>query len=91
MSNLTFNVIDVETANADPSSICQIGIVCIRAGEIEDSLSMLINPEVRFNPFNINIHGISEDMVKDSKTLPQVQAELRSVIEGMVLVSPYAV
>ena len=87
MSNLTFNVIDVETANADPSSICQIGIVCIRAGEIEDSLSMLINPEVRFNPFNINIHGISEDMVKDSKTLPQVQAELRSIIEGMVLVS----
>ena len=50
MKNLTFNAIDVETANADPSSICQIGIVCVRAGGIERRLSILVNPEQRFNP-----------------------------------------
>ena len=34
---LTFNAIDVETANADRASICQIGIVHVRDGEIEDT------------------------------------------------------
>ncbi len=87
MSNLTFNAIDVETANADPGSICQIGIVCIRGGETVESHSILVNPEVGFNPFNIRLHGIDEDTVKESQTLPQIQAKLRHLIEGMVLVS----
>ena len=87
MGSLTFNAIDVETANADPASICQIGVVRIRDGKIAESLSMLVNPEVGFNPFNVNLHGISEDTVKNSKTLPQVQAGLRSLIEDNVLVS----
>ena len=87
MAYLTFNAIDVETANADPASICQIGIVSVRAGEIRERLSLLVNPEVRFNPFNVRLHGISEDTVKDSKTLPQVQPELRRLVEGQVLVS----
>lgn len=87
MGNLTFNVIDVETANADPSSICQIGIVCMRAGEIEDSLSIFVNPEVQFNSFNVNLHGIDQYSVRHSKTLPQIQAMLRGILEGNVLVS----
>ena len=32
----TFNAIDVETANADRASICQIGIVQVRDGKIRD-------------------------------------------------------
>ena len=32
MGNLTFNAIDVETANERPASICQIGIIQVRAG-----------------------------------------------------------
>ena len=87
MSNLTFNAIDVETANADPGSICQIGIVCIRGGETVESHSILVNPEVPFNPSNIRIHGIDENTVKESETLPQIQAKLRYLIEGIVLVS----
>ena len=87
MTNLTFNAIDVETANADPSSICQIGIVDIRNGEIRQRLSILVNPEVRFNPVNVGLHGIDEDVVRDSDTLPQIDARLRSLLEGTVLVS----
>ena len=62
--NLTFNAIDVETANADPSSICQIGIVRIRDGKIKEFRSSLVNPEMRFNPANVGLHGIDQDMVK---------------------------
>ena len=33
---LTFNSIDVETANADRASICRIGVARVRDGEIRD-------------------------------------------------------
>ena len=69
------------------SSICQIGIVRIRAGAIKEELSFLINPEQRFNPVNVGIHGIDDNAVEDSATLPQVAARLRRMLEGKVLVS----
>lgn len=87
MDNLTFNAIDVETANADPSSICQIGIVRIRDGEIKEQLSVLVNPEQRFNLVNVRIHGIDETRTKGSATLPQVADMLRRLLEGTILVS----
>ena len=86
-NSLTFNAIDVETANANPDSICQIGVVRVEDAEIVASHSILVNPEVQFNPSNIRIHGIDEATVEESKTLPQIQAELRCLIEDMVLVS----
>ncbi len=49
MGNLTFTTIDVETANANPSSICQIGIVQIRGGQGKGKQSVLVNPEAAFN------------------------------------------
>ena len=35
MSNLTFNAIDVETANRTRASICQIGIAQVKVGKIQ--------------------------------------------------------
>ena len=87
MGNLTFNAIDVETANADPSSICQIGMVQVRAGEITGHLSVLLNPEEGFDSFNVRLHGIDADTVKGCDTLPDVDAKLRRLSEGMPLVS----
>ena len=84
---LTFNSIDVETANADRASICQIGIVHVRDGEIKDQWQTLINPEDWFDPWNISIHGIDENDVRNSPTLPEVRSELRSRLRGSVLVS----
>ena len=85
--NLTFTAIDVETANADPSSICQIGIVRFRGGAIQDQRSILINPGQRFNSINVGIHGIDEAAVTHSATLPQVHVELRRSLDGAILVS----
>ena len=84
---MTFNSIDVETANADRASICQIGIVHVREGEIEDKWETLINPEGWFNKVNVSIHGIDETDVINSPTLPEVRAELRTRLRGSVLVS----
>ena len=84
---LTFNSIDVETANADRASICQIGIVHVRDGEIEDQWQTLINPEDWFDPWHVSIHGIDENDVRNSPTLPEVRNELRRGLRGSVLVS----
>ena len=87
MTNLTFNAIDVETANSDPSSICQIGIVRIQSGVIKGQLSVLVNPEALFNDFNVRLHGIDLFAVRGSKTLPFLESRLRRLLEGTVLVS----
>ncbi len=70
---LTFNSIDVETANANRASICQIGIAHVQDGEIQDQWQTLIDPEDWFDPWNVDIHGIDEDAVKNSPTLPEVR------------------
>ena len=84
---LTFNSIDVETANADRASICQIGIVHVREGKIEDQWQTLINPEAGFDTWNVSIHGIDEPDVINSPTLPKVRAELHARLRSSVLVS----
>ena len=84
---LTFNVIDVETANADRASICQIGIIHVREGNIGDQWETLVNPEDWFDPWNVSFHGIDEHMVRNSPTLPDLRGELRSRLRNSVLVS----
>ena len=84
---VTFNAIDVETANADRASICQIGIVHVRDGVVVDRWQTLVNPEDWFDPWNVSIHGIDERGVRKSPTLPEIRDELRQQLRGSVLVS----
>ena len=49
MNGLNFDAIDVETANADHSSICQIGIVHVWNGQICDKWVSLVYPEDWFD------------------------------------------
>jgi DNA polymerase-3 subunit epsilon len=57
---MDFVAIDVETANADMASICQIGIASYSNGSLVDEWSALVEPEDFFDPINISIHGIYE-------------------------------
>lgn len=72
----SFLAIDVETANADYSSICQIGIAEFENGEVIDSWSTLVNPESYFDSFNMSIHGITPSMVENSPTFDTLYEEL---------------
>lgn len=86
-SALTFNAVDVETANIDHSSICQIGIVHIRNGNLEEEWETLINPKNWFDPRNISIHGIDEERVQNAPLFPQVYNEICRRVQDSVLVS----
>lgn len=81
-----FYAIDVETANADYSSICQIGIVEFQNGKMINSWESLINPEDYFDGMNISIHGITEKMVKHSPTFFEVYDKLKSLLENNISV-----
>ncbi len=87
MNGLNFNAVDVETANSDRSSICQIGIVHVRDGQISDKWVSLVDPEDWFDNWNIAIHGISDKMVKGAPTLLALDNELRVRLGASVLVS----
>ncbi|MGD0903085.1 MAG: 3'-5' exonuclease [Terracidiphilus sp.] len=84
---MDFAVIDVETANADVSSICQVGIASFRDGALADSWVSLVNPEGYFSPFNISIHGIDEYQVEDAPTWEGVFAHIASLLQGRIVVS----
>ena len=87
MNGLNFDTIDVETANADRSTICQIGIVHVRDGQVRDRWVSLVDPEDWFDAWNIAIHGITEELVKGAPTLPALDGELRARLSASVVVS----
>lgn len=83
---MNFTAIDVETANSDMSSICQIGLAKFENGELVKEWVSLIDPEDYFYQMNISIHGIDEDCVKGKPIFPQVLNELKDFLEGTVAV-----
>lgn len=83
---MEFVAIDVETANADLSSICQIGLAHYRDGALADEWKSFVDPEDFFDPINVYIHGIDESMVRGSPTIVGLVQELCSHMDGRVCV-----
>ena len=84
---MDFNTIDVETANRDFASICQIGIVQVRRGQVVNCWKSLVDPQDDFDPFNVRIHGIDENMVRGSPLLPDLLSDLKQMLIGTYTVS----
>jgi DNA polymerase-3 subunit epsilon len=83
---MEFVAIDVETANPDMASICQIGIVRYVDGHIKDELGTYINPQDYFDPFNISVHGIDEGTVAGAPTMAEIAETLYGLLDGRVAV-----
>lgn len=83
---MNFVAIDVETANPDMGSICQIGIAVFSGGRLIDEWSALVDPEDYFDNVNVSIHGIGPQMVKGKPTLPDVADKLRGLMANTVTV-----
>lgn len=84
---MEFVAIDVETANADMASICQIGLAKYRDSQLIDEWSSLINPEDYFDVININIHGITESDVVSAPKFSEVVSDLSKFLSGAICVS----
>ena len=84
---MDFVAIDVETANADRASICQIGIVAFENGSVKESWQSLVNPEDYFDDFNTSIHGIDQRAVKGAPTFPLIYGTVRKLLADAVVAS----
>ena len=83
---MDFVAIDVETANADMASICQIGLAKFKDGQLVDAWSSFVNPEDYFDFVNVGIHGITEEDVVDAPTFPEIAGNLSSYLSTSVCV-----
>jgi len=84
---MEFVAIDVETANPDMASICQIGIACFKNGQLEREWVSLVNPNDYFDPINVSIHGIEESRVASAPALEDIYHEIESLLSGKICVS----
>lgn len=83
---MEFVAIDVETANAAMSSICQIGIACYKDRSLVDEWKSYVDPEDYFDEINISIHGIDENTVKGSPKLPDIADQIYKYLDNRVSV-----
>ena len=81
-----FVALDVETANRQHSSICQVGLAMVATNGDIETISILIDPEQGFEHFNVNLHGIDETTVKGAPSFAEVLQILRPLLERHVLV-----
>jgi DNA polymerase-3 subunit epsilon len=88
-----FVVVDVETSGLDPAAgarVIEIAAVRInQAGQIQDSMTTLINPEDG-NTGADWIHGITADMVAEAPTFDQVFDDLARVMDNAIFVAHHA-
>ena len=85
-AGLAFVALDVETANSDPGSICQIGLAVYEHGRLVDEWCTLVDPEAHFDLRNIAIHGIDEYRVTTAPTFRQCAPALGRFLAGCVVV-----
>ena len=83
-----FAAIDFETANNERSSVCSVGIVIVRNGEIVDSFYSLISPEPNYyNYWCSQVHGLTREDTEDAPVFPEVWKQIEPLIEGLPLVA----
>lgn len=78
---------DVETPNFANDRMSAIGIAVVEAGEIVGSYDTLVNPEERFDRFNIRLTGITPEMVADKPTFPQLWREIGPLLDSGLLIA----
>lgn len=83
-----FAAIDFETANRNFTSVCSVGIVVVRDGQITDTYYSLIKPEPDYYEyFNSRVHGLRQSDTKHARTFPEVWREIEPRIQGLPLVA----
>lgn len=86
-----YTVIDVELANFQPHSICQIAIQEVLNGQVVFEASSLINPHERFSPVCVGVHGIEYSDVKNAPTFAQYWPTIEKHCLNTVLVAHNAI
>lgn len=83
-----FAAIDFETANYQRSSVCAVGVVIVRGGEIVDSFYSLIKPEPEYYNYRCSmVHGLCSEDTENAPVFPDVWKQIAPLIENLPLVA----
>ena len=83
-----FAAIDFETANNERTSVCSVGVVIVRDGEIVDSFYSLIQPEPNYyNYWCTQLHGTTRHDTESAPAFPEVWKQIEPLIDGLPLVA----
>ncbi len=76
---------DVETPNRFNNRMSAIGITVIEDGAVANSFFSLVNPCQPFDRFNIQLTGISEALVADAPTFPELWPRIEPILSSGIL------
>lgn len=80
-------VFDTEMPSQADFRISAIAITVVEDGTITDSMYYLVNPETSFDPFVIDLVGITPEMVADKPTFPEIWQKIKDVMSSGTLVA----
>ncbi len=85
----TYVIFDIETTGLSNTQdkIIEIGAVKITSGQIVDTYSTFVNPEIPLPDKIIKLTNITDDMLKDSFTIDKILPEFLNFIGDSVLVA----
>lgn len=84
----SFTAIDFETAQWNPNSICQVGLIRVENGLIVEKVNQLVRPpNNQYFYKNIEIHGIKPEDTEDAPNFDAVWCDIKKFVEDQVLVA----
>ncbi len=88
---MNFVALDFETANADPASVCSVGLVTVENNIIKDEYYSLVKPKgMVFDAANSEVNGITPKMVEKAASFAEIWTEVEQRIEGRMVAAHYA-
>lgn len=86
MSN-RFVSIDLEMANDNLTSVCQIGVAVFEHGKLLKTWETLINPDGEFGYYHTKVHGLTKADVLHAPKLVDISEHLSSLLADQVVCS----
>lgn len=78
-----FAAIDFETANGERSSVCSVGVVVVRDGEIADTFYSLIQPEPNYYTYWCSrVHGLTREDTEEAPVFSEVWKQVEPSLRG---------
>ncbi|MGZ2371419.1 exonuclease domain-containing protein [Ancylomarina sp. YFZ004] len=85
---MDFVAIDFEHAMPFKGSVCSVGIVSYKDGNIVDEYSTLIQPpNNEYNYFTTKVHGLTPEHTRNAPSFIDVYPEIKKRVNGNVLVA----
>ena len=78
-------VFDLEMPSARRDAISAVGITLIEDGKITDSYYTLVDPECPFDPFTVELTGITPAMAAEYPNFGALWPDMRPWFEGALL------